>query len=63
MYEFGDWSACSATCTKLGKDTPYKTRRINPDKIINARGKFADLAPCPANLEHLEVRSFGLLFA
>lgn len=50
IYEWQEWSACSATCRTRGESYPVRYRKVNPDKIVQARGKFTDLAPCPANL-------------
>ncbi|CAD5207291.1 unnamed protein product [Bursaphelenchus okinawaensis] len=52
VYEWGEWSKCSASCRPQGQDYPVKTRRINPNKIVRARGIFADIAPCPLNLDN-----------
>ncbi|CAD5225989.1 unnamed protein product [Bursaphelenchus okinawaensis] len=47
VYEWGEWSQCSATCKAKDKKLPTKFRKIDLTSVIRARGKFHDIAPCP----------------
>ncbi|TKR81488.1 hypothetical protein L596_015351 [Steinernema carpocapsae] len=49
IYEWGPWSACSASCTE-GKERPRKTRRVDMESVVQPRGGNDD---CPSNLENL----------
>jgi hypothetical protein len=52
-----DWSNCPKNCTEDGVPN-FKTRKVKPDSIVQARGSFAEHAPCPPNLLELEVIGF-----
>ncbi|CAD5211573.1 unnamed protein product [Bursaphelenchus xylophilus] len=52
IFEWAEWGECSATCRSENGDVPIKSRKVNPNKIVRARGRFADLSPCPMNLEN-----------
>jgi len=56
LYEFTEWSPCSNNCTVNGTIN-YKTRKVIPESIVIARGKFARQAPCSEGLEHLEEKA------
>jgi len=52
LFQFSEWSECPNNCTVNGT-TNYKTRKVIPESIVVARGKFALQSPCPDDLETL----------
>ncbi|CAD5230538.1 unnamed protein product [Bursaphelenchus xylophilus] len=53
VYEWMEWSQCSATCRTPDQPVPTKSRSVDPKSIIRARGRMYQTAPCPERVSQL----------